>query len=198
MIYDTLDNLPVKTFYKIQSSGNAGLLNPNNETTQQDLNELFDDLVTQFEVLSESSTERDFFIKREISHLESVKKIATLGVEILKFEWNEEIRAEVSKLLGLNIRTNRTIYYYKDLERCEKKIALIDKKIQTLSNQLPKEKESNNNTETIDDVLASFCTVLGVSFDFNTLPCTSYIAYKKQMAMKIKTQSEQLSKLKNK
>src|SRR5690606_26501640 len=121
----------------------------------------------------------------------------TLGIEILKFEYNDEVKQQVSKLLHTNIRTNITAYYYKDLERCENKVSLIDKKILQLSNQLTKSSQEEKRTGTIDDELAAICTILGVSFDFNALPCTTYIAYKKQTNSKVKAQQEQLSKLKS-
>lgn len=201
MIYDSLDVLPIKTFYKIQETGQFDLLDTNSNSTeeQQDLQVLYDRLSAEFEALTQSDgLDRDFFLRREISHLESVKKVCTLGIEILKFEYNEEIKNEIAQLLNYNIRTKITAYYYKDLERCEKKVLLIDKKISQLSSQLTKPKKTNEKGGTIDDALAAVCTILGVSFDFNSVPCTTYIAYKKQADSKIKVQQEQLSKLKAK
>jgi|SRR5690606_3443717 len=195
MIYDTLDRLPIKTFYKIQETQNFNLLNPNEICTKIDLELLFDDLTNEYEMLVDSGADKIFFIKKEISHLESVKKLCSLGIEILKFQYNEEIKNKICEMLHLNIRTNLTPHYFKDLERCEKKISLLDKKINQLEKLIPKEeKRSNNNS--IDDVLASICSILGVSFDFNTIPCTTYLAYKKQVDSKLKVQKEQLSKIK--
>jgi len=195
MIYDSLDTLPIKTFYKIQNTGNVELLSVGKENQELDLEQLFDKLSLEFESLAHSQEDKVFFIKREISHLESVKKVCSLGIEILKFEYNEEIKNKICELLHLNIRTNLTSHYYKDLERCEKKISFINKKISQLEKLLPTEKESKSN-DTIDDILASICSILGVSFDFNTIPCTTYLAYKKQVDTKLKVQKEQLSKLK--
>jgi|SRR5690606_16713950 len=195
MIYDSLDTLPIKTFYKIQNTGNVELLNVGKENQELDLEQLFDKLSLEFESLAHSQEDKVFFIKREISHLESVKRVCSLGIEILKFEYNEKIKNKICELLHLNIRTNLTSHYYKDLERCEKKISFINKKISQLEKLLPTEKESKSN-DTIDDILASICSILGVSFDFNTIPCTTYLAYKKQVDTKLKVQKEQLTKLK--
>lgn len=195
MIYDTLDVLPVKTFYKIQETSNFNLLNPKNIEIE-DLPSLFDELSDEFNKLDKGEGfDREFILQKEISHLESKVKVLTLGVEILRFEYDDEIKNTIEKEIHHKIRTNRSEYYYKDLERIEKKTLLINAKIQRLKDQQKSNNGSESSNSTIDDMLASICTILGVSFDFNTVPCTTYIAYKKQTQSKIKAQEEQLQKL---
>lgn len=198
MIYDTLDVLPVKTFYKIQETSNVNLLNPTNSESE-DLSLLFDELSDEFNKIDKGEGfDREFILQREISHLESKVRLLTLGVEILRFEYNDEIKAVVENEILHKIRTNRTEYYYKDLERIEKKTLLINAKIQRLKDQQKSNNNSSSNNASIDDMLASICSILGVSFDFNTIPCTTYLAYKKQTHSKIKAQEEQLQKLNTK
>ena len=199
MIYDTLDILPIKTFYKIQETANVGLLNPNGEQIDFDISELFDRLSDQFNTLDKGDGfDREFILEKEIAHLESKVKLLTLGVEILRFEYNDEIKNTIEKEIHHKIRTNRTEYYYKDLERIEKKTLLINAKIQRLKDQQKSNNGNESSNSTIDDTLASICSILGVSFDFNTIPCTTYLAYKKQTNSKIKAQEEQLQKLNTK
>ena len=199
MIYDTLDILPIKTFYKIQETANVGLLNPNGEQIDFDISELFDRLSDRFNTLDKGDGfDREFILEKEIAHLESKVKLLTLGVEILRFEYNDEIKNTIEKEIHHKIRTNRTEYYYKDLERIEKKTLLINAKIQRLKDQQKSNNGNESSNSTIDDMLASICSILGVSFDFNTIPCTTYLAYKKQTNSKIKAQEEQLQKLNTK
>lgn len=196
MIYDTLDILPIKTFYKIQETGNIDLLNPSNASSEIDFSELFDHLSDQFNMLDKGDDfDREFMLEKEISHLESKVKFLTLGVDILRFEYNDEIKLIIEKEINHKIRTNRTEYYYKDLERIDKKILLINSKIQRLLDQRKSNNGNASSNSTIDDMLASICSILSVSFDFNTIPCTTYLAYKKQTNSKIKAQEEQLQKL---
>ena len=196
MIYDTLDILPIKTFYKIQETGNVDLLNPSNASSEIDFSELFDHLSDQFNMLDKGDDfDREFMLEKEISHLESKVKFLTLGVDILRFEYNDEIKLIIEKEINHKIRTNRTEYYYKDLERIDKKILLINSKIQRLLDQRKSNNGNASSNSTIDDMLASICSILSVSFDFNTIPCTTYLAYKKQTNSKIKAQEEQLQKL---
>lgn len=196
MIYDTLDILPIKTFYKIQETGNIDLLNPSNAPSEIDFSELFDHLSDQFNMLDKGDDfDREFMLEKEISHLESKVKLLTLGVDILRFEYNDEIKLIVEKEIHHKIRTNRTEYYYKDLERIDKKILLINSKIQRLLDQRKSNNGNASGNSRIDDMLASICSILSVSFDFNTIPCTTYLAYKKQTNSKIKAQEEQLQKL---
>jgi len=196
MIYDTLDVLPIKTFYKIQETGNIAFLNPSNDLSDIDLNELFDTLSDDFNMLDKGDNfDKEFILEKEIAHLESKVKLLTLGVDILRFEYNDEIKLIIEKEINHKIRTNRTEYYYKDLERIDKKILLINSKIQRLLDQRKSNNGNASSNSTIDDMLASICSILSVSFDFNTIPCTTYLAYKKQTNSKIKAQEEQLQKL---
>lgn len=194
MIYEILDTLPIKTFYKIQETRQFSLLNnyTENEPTEELFNRVFDEFIS----LSDADNiNNDFFVRREISHLEGIKKVCSLGVEILKYRNDSEIRSNVSELLRIPIRTNVQSYYYKDLERCEKKINLLSDDIFKLSERLTKTDDNSIKSEfSINDTLASISSILGISFDFNTIPCNTYIAYKKQTQSKIKAQEEQLQK----
>jgi len=198
MIYDTLDLLPIKTFYKIQETGKTTLLSTSTDY-DNDLDELFDVLSDEFNKLDKGDDfDREFMIEKEISHLESKVKFLTLGVEILRFEYHDETKLSLEQEAHHKIRTNRTEYYYKDLDRIEQKALKINTKILRLKDQRKSNNKADSNNSTIDDMLASICTILGVSFDFNTIPCTTYLAYKKQTHSKIKAQEEQLQKLNTK
>jgi len=198
MIYDTLDFLPIKTFIKIQETGNFKLLTSGEENVPEtDLEVLFDKLSDEFQELNaEDNSIRNFMLLKEISHLEAKLKTAICGIEILRFEANNSVMLALCELLNVSIRTNRTDYYYKDLERAESKAKLINKSIEKLRDQLPKNKEGKS--ESIDDTLAAISMITGVSFDFNKLSCTAYAALIKQTKQKVKAQEESLNKLKNK
>lgn len=198
MIYDTLDFLPIKTFVKIQETGNFELLVKDEENiTKHELEVLFDKLSDEFQELNaEDNSVRNFMLLKEISHLDVKLKTAMCAIAILRFEVNNSVIVALCELLNVNIRTNRTDYYYKDLERAESKARLINKSIEKLRDQLPKNKEGKS--ESIDDTLAAISMITGVSFDFNTLSCTAYAALIKQTKQKVKAQEESLNKLKNK
>lgn len=198
MIYDTLDLLPIKTFIKIQETGNVKLLITSCEnTSDEELEVIFDKLSDEFQQLNaEDNSSRNFMILKEISHLEAKLKTAMCGIEILRFEVNSSIILALSDLLNITIRTNRTDYYMKDLERAESKAKLINKSIEKLRDQLPK--KDNTKSDSIDDTLAAIAMITGISFDFNALSCTAYAALIKQTKQKVKAQEESLNKLKNK
>src|SRR5690606_6941863 len=132
MIYDSLDVLPVKTFYKIQQTGNYKLLNLQSEN-EEELKNLFDKFSDEFNQLDKgSSFEKDFLLQREIAHLEAKERLCILGVDILKFEYDQDVKNILEKEIHFKIRTKTTEYYYKDLERIEKKITLLRTKIERL------------------------------------------------------------------
>lgn len=198
MIYDSLDTLPVKTFYKIQETGNFKLLNPDEES-ENETKELFDRLSDEFNKIDKGDNyETEFMLNKTIAYIESKENLCTLGLQILRFELNQEVKEVIEKELHIKIRTKNTAYYYKDLERVEGKMAVLNSKKQKLIEQKKKVSQNGNSDSSfsIDDALASISAILGVSFDFNTLSCTSYLAYKKQTASKVKSQEKQLSNLK--
>lgn len=198
MIYNTLDYLPIKIFIKIQETGNISLLTTADEdVSNEELQILFDKLSDEFQQLNaEDNSSRNFMILKEISHLEAKLKTAMCGIEILRFEANNSVMLALSELLNVTIRTNRTDYYYKDLERAESKAKLINKSIEKLRDQLPKKDETKSDS--IDDTLAAISMITGISFDFNALSCTAYAALIKQTKQKVKAQEESINKLKNK
>lgn len=198
MIYDSLDTLPVKTFYKIQETGNFKLLNLDLEN-EEEAKTLFDQLSDEFNKIDKGDNyETEFMLNKTIAYIESKQNLCTLGLEILRFELNQEVKEAIEKELHIKIRTKNTAYYYKDLERVEGKMAVLNSKKQKLIEQKKKVSQNGNSDSSfsIDDALASISAILGVSFDFNTLSCTSYLAYKKQTESKVKSQEKQLSNLK--
>ena len=198
MIYDSLDTLPVKTFYKIQETGNFKLLNLDLEN-EEEAKTLFDQLSDEFNKIDKGDNyETEFMLNKTIAYIESKENLCTLGLEILRFELNQEVKEAIEKELHIKIRTKNTAYYYKDLERVESKIAILNSKKQKLIEQKKKANQKGNGDSifSIDDALASISAILGVSFDFNALTCTPYLAYKKQTESKVKSQEKQLSNLK--
>lgn len=197
MIYNSIDTLPVKLFYRIQETGDFSLLNPKGKKHSEDLPTLFDHLTDSFNKIDKgSSYDSEFFLQKEIAHMEAKKRACIAGIEILRFELIWDVKEELEKALNIRIRTNVTNYYYKDLERADYKVADLDKKINVLKKQLKSKNNSEGPSSSIDDLLASISTILGVSFDFNTISCTTYLAYKRQTESKINTQQDQLRKLK--
>lgn len=198
MIYNSIDTLPVKLFYRIQESGDFNLLNPQEKEHSEDLQDLFDQLTDSFNKIDKgSSYDSEFFLQKEIAHMEAKKSACRIGIEILRFEFVQEVKEGIEEALNMKIRTNLTNYYFKDLERAEEKISRLDSKLTDLKMQLKSKGKSAGASSTIDDILASISTILGVSFDFNTITCTTYLAYKKQTESKIKAQEEQLRTLKS-
>lgn len=198
MIYNSLDTLPIKIFYKIHETGDLTLLKKSGNK-DCDYEKLFNQLCDEFRILSDGDhLDKDFFIRREISHQEAVKKVCTLGVEILKHRYIDEIKLQVTELLRIPIRTDIQAHYNKDLERCEKKIVLLDKEIARLSERLTKPDQKDiGKKSSIDDTLASMSSILGIPLNFNKITCTTYLAYKKQAEAKIKSQEQQTNQLKS-
>ena len=86
--------------------------------------------------------------------------------------------------------------YFQQLETIERQLSGIEIKINRLSDSLPKKSNEDEIGESlnIDDVLASFSSVLSIDFDFNTISVTKFFSIQKQVDKKVEILKKQLSK----
>lgn len=194
MIYDSLDTIPYKLFIKVAETGNFNLLS-DTVTDPEALNDiwmkLYDEHLNQE---SNSEGKRVFRISKEIESLEMQLKIVLMSCEALKFDVYDEIVERLVQL-GYKLRCDNE-NYYKDIEQIERESNALKIKMKTLSALLPKSDE--NKKYNVDDVMASYCTILGFHIgDFNTITYTAFFGYEKQANAKIKAIKEQQNNRKN-
>lgn len=186
-MYNTLAKLPIVIFEEISKTDDLKLLLNENETaTEEELAELWQKLSIEFSEKSKNKdTNRNFRLQKDIDALECKHKTIALMLECLKFDWNNELVA-VLRSWGYTVTQKD---YYDNLERIERESKALLVKSANLKTMLPK-KEGDNPEVSIYDVLASYCAILSLDFDFETLSCLKYISLQKQVASKIKA-SEQ-------
>lgn len=198
-MFDTLDILPVKTYYKILETDNFHLLNPNGgEYDDAILLDLWDELKERFQELDNNQlTDKIFKLSKNYDYYILTYEVVLMSVESLEFRYDEELVILLKKL-GYKVRKES---YIEDLENVKRFANGLLIKANHFKSQLPKQDidvKSSENT-TIDDVIASYEEVTGRDFgDYNTLACTKFLAIKKQVEAKIKQQEKQLAQLKNK
>lgn len=194
MTYDSLDILPIKLYYKIAGTGNLKLLS-NTITDDIELDELWFDLDCAFKDLDKTEeATKTFRLSKSISALEAKHKFVLMACETLKFEWNSEI-VDLLRNEGYTLRDTETETYYKDIERIERETNAIVVKANMLRRQLPKADE--NNKSSLDEVMASYASILGFDFDFNTVSCTKFFALQGQVHSKVKALEKQQQNLKS-
>lgn len=194
-MYNSLDTLPVKVFYKIVETGDLTLLNPTAETTSEQLQDFWDNLYQDFQSKDNNQLSKKIFrISVEIEALAVKYNLVGMCVNALRFDYDEEL-IKILKQLGYKVTKEN---YLNDLEKAEKYSEGILMNIEQLKQQLPKDKGTENTTS-IYDILASFCSSLGFNIgDFNKITCSEYFAYKRQVLTKVKAQGKQIQELKSK
>lgn len=194
-MYNSLDTLPIKCFYRIVETGDLSLLNPETETSTEQLKDVWANLYQDFQSKDNNQlSKKTFRISVEIETLIIKYNLVGMCVNALRFDYDDELIA-ILKKLGYKITKEN---YLNDLEKAEKYSEGILMSIEQLKQQLPKAKVEKNEFS-IDDVLASFCSSLGFNIgDFNKITCSEYFAYKGQVLIKVKAQEKELQDLKSK
>lgn len=194
-MYNSLDTLPIKCFYRIVETGDLSLLNPETETSAEQLKDVWANLNQDFQSKDNNQISKKIFrISVEIEFLTTKYNLVGMCVNALRFDYDDEL-ITILKKLGYKITKEN---YLNDLEKTEKYSEGILMNIERLKQQLPKDKREKNEFS-IDDVLASFCTMLGFQIgDFNKITCSEYFAYKGQVLIKVKAQEKELQELKAK
>lgn len=196
MIYDSLDILPIKLYYRIEASNEIKLLAVNEEVEENKLVELWARLKADFSELDKSEVSKKVFrISKEISSLESTYHAVLMSCECLGFEYDEEL-IEIIKGYGFDFRFNNTKEYYSALEKVVREAKSYVVKINNLKKQLPKNNNDSNKVS-LDEIMASYSSALGFDFDYNTISCTKFFALKKQVDNKLKAVEQQLQNVKN-
>jgi hypothetical protein len=191
MHYDSLDILPIKLYYKIAETGNLSLLS-SLLTDENELQKLWFELDCGFKDLDKTEeATKTFRLSKSISALEIKHQFVLMACETLRFEWNEEI-INILRSHEYTLRDTDTETFFSDLERIEKETNSIVVKVNMLRRQLPKT-DNNKNKSSLDEVMASYASILGFDFDFNTISCTKFFALQSQVHSKVKALETQQS-----
>lgn len=193
MIYKTLETTPYKVVLKITNDpvSNLHLLT---DDENPDLEKLGAIWIAIYEELKSLDPNKDgdtiFQIEKEISHLKCKHDFIQLSVLALEFDYDEEL-ANILISYGYTITAAN---YYDDLERVRRESKAILTTIKKYQNKLPVQQEDQDFKKVnIDDVLAFYTAVLGIDFDYNTVPFTKVIAIQNQVSEKIKAIEKQNS-----
>lgn len=190
MIFDSLDKIPYKLFFKIADTLDVSLLSD----TEQDS----DVLLEIWQTLHEEHLNRKgsyqekktFRISKEIDSLECKYKATLMACQALKFDFDNDLFELLTIEYGFTLRTDDEIVYYQDIERIERESKSFKVKIGVLSKLLPKEEQGDHYN--VDDVMASYCSILGFQIgDFNAITYTAFYGYEKQVHAKIESIKKQ-------
>ncbi len=195
-MYSSLDYLPIKTYQQIAETDQIDLLLEKSDEnkfvpigvlqdTWNKLSQAYNEKYVKFD----KSVNK---IKTEISYLKGVFLTISLCCECLRFEYNEDL---INIIIDKGYSFNQDEDYHDQLSKIERQLSGIEIKINRLNDLLPKTDDSESSEKNdIDDVMASYCSVLNVDFDFNTISVSKFFAFQKQVEKKIENLKKQLSK----
>lgn len=176
MIYKTLRTLPMVICVEIMQTGNYSLLA--DEQTDIDLVELWNDLESKLPTEKDSKV---FDVSKEMEFQANRYNIIQYCCEALTFDKDFRL-INLLQEYGYILRDDN---YFNDIDKISKQSEGILIKISQLKASLPKTEKSNEES-TIIDVMASFCAILGITFDFITCSVESFYAWQRQVENKIK------------
>ena len=192
MIYNSLEILPYKTFFKIVDSQDVSLLKNGAEAEEKDLKELWESLLKEYNEISPEKEEMNLLrVKRDIEAIECKYKAIQVSLSALDFHYDDELM-EILKSYGYKLTKEN---YYDDLKRISRESEALLMKSANIKKKLPKVDANSASTKvTIDRLFAFYSSVLGFDFDYNTIPVTKVLALKEQVNSKIKSQENNTKK----
>ncbi len=188
MIYNTLDIIPARVFFKIAETENYKLLwstgNPKLKDGVFDFQGIWEGLNEEYkEITGTVDSKRHFKTYRDIVKLETQYKTVQMCCQCLFYGDDEELE-QILRDNGYPLGSNK--------EESLKNIMLGSERLlikaKRLSTKLPKQSEVNVKTS-IEEVIASYSQVLGFDLDFN-MSVTEFLACKKQVENKIKAHKD--------
>ena len=194
MTYKTLETVPYKVVLKIANDpvSNLNLLTDDENPDMEKLGAIWMQIYDELKALDPTKeSDKIFKIEREISALKCKHDFIQLSILALEFEYDEEL-ATILINYGYTITKEN---YYDDLDRARRESKAILTNIKKFENKLPKQEEGDEFKKiNIDEVLAFYCTILGIDFDYNTVPFTKVLALQVQVSEKIKAIEKQNTK----
>ena len=202
MIYNSLDIIPYKLFLKIEEHGSFWLLNtdvkkegdcsPENLVKYATIwAELYNE---HLEKNQTTEAKKIFKLSKNIDELLALNKVVLMSCEALKYDFNQEIY-DVLIDKGYKLSLESTENYYADIEKIENEANAYVVKAELYQNMLPEPKEQGKSEYNIDDVMASFSSILGFDIgDYNTVTYLKYYAFQKQVNAKINSIKNQNTK----
>lgn len=192
MIYNSLEILPYKTFFKIVDSQDVSLLKNGAEAEEIDLKELWESLLKEYNEISPEKEEMNLLrVKRDIEAIECKYKAIQVSLSALDFHYDDDL-IEILQSYGYKLTKEN---YYDDLKRISRESEALLMKSANIKKKLPKVDANSASTKvTIDRLFAFYSSVLGFDFDYNTISVTKVLALKEQVQSKVKPQENNTKK----
>lgn len=193
-MYNSLSKIPTKIFYEILSTNNLRLLIEGFDIpfiSNEELLATWSKLKKEYDKKYSTNDNSLFEVRKEIEILLAQHTQIILTCHALRFQWDEEL-VEILRSYMYTIKDDENYHTY--LETIERQSEALKIKINRLKDLIPKETEQKNEDTDLDDVMASYSSILGIDFDFETIPISKFFSLQKQVDLKIQNLKKQSSK----
>lgn len=174
MIYKSVDTIPSKIFFKIIETQNYSLLcSDGEELPNEELIQIFDKIQIEDEKLQKDKAKsKSLDIYSRVEFLATKYKKVKFAVYYLRQKEDEEL-VEMLKKDGYNFTDD----LQKDLDLIERLAESLLVKIDIVKQRLPKKSEVEGDGVPFDEVVLSYCALLGMGFvDTNSVVQSQYRA----------------------
>jgi hypothetical protein len=195
-MYSSLSKIPVKIFYIILETLDYNLLLEESDKhsfiSNETLLNLWLELKKEYDSKYINNESSLYEVKKEIEILTAKHTQIILICHCLKFEWDQELVDILIENLYEIKDDENYIEYINTIERQSEALLI---KINRLKDLLPKKTEENIEEKTnLDDIMASYSSILRIDFDYETISVTKFYSLQKQVDLKIQNLKKQSSK----
>lgn len=192
-MYNSLSKIPTKLFYEILATNDLRLLLEEKDifVSNEIIESTWKELKASYDSKYSNNDNSLFEIRKEIEILGAQHTQIILACHSLRFQWDEEL-VDILRKNMYTIKDDENYHNYIDTIERQSEALII--KINRLKGFLPQETEQTNEETSLDDVMASYCSILGIDFDFETIPITKFFSLQKQVDLKIQNLKKQSSK----
>lgn len=187
MIYDSIDNIPLKLYYKIEVSKNYSLLSDKVIDVVKAKN-IFLSIKKEYEKLVPPKKNRSLTSVSNINEYDCKKRACLLAVAVLRKGYNAKM-ANILKSNDFQVNENTL---QKDLDTIELEIEGLDFLIEDIVKQLKLKKQDKKIT--FDTYYAYATKILGVLLDANKLTLSQHISYTEVVNKELETRKKQWQK----
>jgi len=197
MIYKSLDYLPVVLYYRILETKNLQLLVKEPvDISEVELQKIWEKIQSEFQEKDNNQlAKKVLMLSKQYDYYILIYNWILIAVESLTFEYNEQIIKKIRSYGFIVSKAN----YHQYLINIKNDSEGFIHQANIFKNQLPKAEENKSGQHiSTEEVLASFTTILGYNIgSFMSITCSEFIAYKKQVEIKVKQMEKQVREYKN-
>lgn len=187
-MYKSVEELPLKTLFKIFETNDLLLLNPSGEVPKDKLKEVWIKIVEEYKELDTSNTiERVIRVSQKIDYFKAKHEMISLCVYLLKFKRNSELEKILSDA-GYKVNPED---YERSLDSIENEAKGLQVKVGVKEAELDRlTKDDSVVKSDINKMLASMSSALGIAFKFNEITVVEFFGYKSALEDKAKQQEK--------